>query len=85
MLKTRSSATKKEITLDDFNFIMVLGRGSFGKVFLTELREDKKLFAIKSMRKDILIETEQVESTLLEKQIMIEVDHPFLIHMDYVF
>lgn len=85
MVKTRSTTTKKEITLDDFNFIMVLGRGSFGKVFLTELREDKKLFAIKSMRKDILIETEQVESTLLEKQIMIEVDHPFLIHMDYVF
>ena len=58
LLKTRSSTTKKEITLDDFNFIMVLGRGSFGKVFLTELRENKKLYAIKSMRKDILIETE---------------------------
>lgn len=64
---------------------MVLGRGTFGKVFLVELKSTKKLYAIKSIRKDILIEYEQVESTLLEKQIMLEVEHPFLVNMDYVF
>jgi len=34
---------------------MVIGRGTFGKVFLAELKENKKLYAIKSIRKDILI------------------------------
>lgn len=58
MVKRRSTVTKKEISFEDFTFIMVLGRGSFGKVFLVELTENKKLYAIKSMRKDILLETE---------------------------
>jgi len=37
---------------------MVIGRGAFGKVFLAELKTKdgtKKLYAIKSIRKDILI------------------------------
>ena len=83
-MKHRSTLARKTISFDDFNFIMVLGRGTFGKVFLVELKATKKLYAIKSIRKDILLEYEQVESTMLEKQIMIEVDHPFLINMDYV-
>jgi serine/threonine protein kinase len=35
---------------------MVIGRGTFGKVFLAELKKNKKLFAIKSIRKDILLQ-----------------------------
>jgi serine/threonine protein kinase len=64
---------------------MVLGRGAFGKVFLAELKHDKQLYAIKSIRKDILIEMDQVDNTLLEKDIMFECDHPFLVGMEYLF
>jgi len=64
---------------------MVLGRGAFGKVFLAELQTDKTLYAVKSIRKDILIENDQVQSTLLEKNIMLECNHPFLVGMDYLF
>ena len=64
---------------------MVLGRGTFGKVFLAELQHDKSLYAIKSIRKDILLETEQVKNTLLEKDIMMECESPFLVGMDYLF
>ena len=64
---------------------MVLGRGAFGKVFLGELKQNKKLYAIKSIRKDVLIEMDQIENTMLEKDIMFECDHPFLVGMDYLF
>jgi serine/threonine protein kinase len=64
---------------------MVIGRGSFGKVFLAEHKTTKKLFAVKSIRKDILIQYDQVESTILEKDIMFECDHPFLVGMEYLF
>ena len=40
--------------------MLVLGRGAFGKVFLAELNANKKLYAIKSIRKDVLIETDQI-------------------------
>ena len=64
---------------------MVLGRGAFGKVFLAELKQNKQLYAIKSIRKDVLIEMDQIENTMLEKDIMFECDHPFLVGMDYLF
>ena len=75
----------KELTLESFKIITVLGKGTFGKVYLTELIDDKSLYAIKAIRKDVLIETEQVESTKQERDILLECDHPFLCGMDYVF
>jgi len=35
---------------------MVIGRGTFGKVFLGELKATGKMYAIKSIRKDVLIQ-----------------------------
>jgi len=54
--KTLKKIDEKEIEFDDFKKLMVLGRGAFGKVFLVELQTTKELFAVKSIRKDILIE-----------------------------
>lgn len=46
---------------------------------------ESKLYAIKAIRKDVIIEHEQVENTMLEKTIMMELTHPFLVSMDYLF
>tara|TARA_B110000285_G_scaffold231333_1_gene299843 strand:+ start:445 stop:858 length:414 start_codon:yes stop_codon:yes gene_type:complete len=83
--KTLKKIDEKEIEFDDFKKLMVLGRGAFGKVFLVELQTTKELFAVKSIRKDILIEMDQVSNTLLEKQIMFECNHPFLVPLEYLF
>jgi hypothetical protein len=40
---------------------------------------------MKSLRKDVIIEYDQVESTKLEKNILMQADHPFLVGMNYVF
>jgi hypothetical protein len=40
---------------------------------------------MKGLRKDVILEYDQVESTLLEKQILQKADHPFLVGMEYVF
>jgi protein kinase/protein kinase A len=63
----------------------LLGRGTFGKVFLAELRSSKKMYAIKTIRKDVLIEYNQVQNTKLEKDILLSCDHPNLVGMDYLF
>ena len=57
-------------TLEDFKMMVVLGKGTFGKVFLAEFKQNKKLYAIKVIRKDVLIEYNQVKNTKLEKEIM---------------
>jgi len=48
---------KKQVTLADFVIQKVIGRGSFGKVFLVQLKSDQsKVFAMKSLRKDVIID-----------------------------
>ena len=74
-----------DIKYEDFQIKFLLGRGTFGKVFLAELIKSKKLYAIKAIRKDILIEYNHVENTKLEKDILFSCDHPFLVRMDYLF
>jgi hypothetical protein len=74
-----------DIKYEDFKLIMMLGRGTFGKVFLAELTKQNKLYAIKAIRKDVLIEYNQVQNTKLEKDILFSCDHPFLVGMDYLF
>ena len=75
----------KNATLNDFQIKRVIGRGSFGKVFLVIHKSSGEVYAMKSLRKDVILDSDQVESTKLEKDILMEADHPFLVGMSYVF
>jgi serum/glucocorticoid-regulated kinase 2 len=74
-----------EVKLEDFKTIKVLGRGSFGKVCLVEYIPTKEMFAMKSLKKDVLIDQDQIENTLLEKNILQSIDHVFLVGLNFCF
>lgn len=73
------------VKLEDFDILKVIDKGSFGKVFLVELRSNGHLYAMKRIRKDILIEKGQIDNTFNERDILLKTEHPFLLGMDYVF
>ena len=76
----------KETTLEDFKLLKVIGRGTYGKVFLIEERKNPGVvYAMKSLDKQSIIESEQYNETLLEKKIMECIDHQFIIPLNYVF
>ena len=41
-----------KISKDDFQIIKVIGRGTFGKVFLVRKRDDNKVYAMKVLKKE---------------------------------
>ena len=71
--------------LQDFEVKAIIGKGSFGKVFAVVEKQTGKVFAMKAISKDLLLDQNCIESTLLEKEILLENHHPFLINMSYVF
>jgi len=77
--------TIKNVSLEDFQIMKVIGRGSFGKVCLVQYKKTKELYAMKSLKKDVLLDQDQVESTLVEKKILEKLDYPFLVGMVFCF
>lgn len=72
------------IGLEDFHLIAVLGRGSFGKVMLSKDKITGELFAIKALKKDFIVQNDDVVSVLLEKKIFQMASashHPFLLNL----
>lgn len=76
---------KGEAKLEDFKICKMIGRGTFGKVYLVEQAGTGNMYAMKCIRKDIIIENEQMDNIQLEKDILFQIDHPFLVNMEFVF
>lgn len=75
----------KKITLDDFDIIKVLGRGAFGKVMLVEKKDNKQVYAIKSLHKEQIIGQDQIEHTKTERYVLEKSKCLFLVSLEYAF
>ena len=75
------------MNFEDFKMVSILGKGTFGKVYLVKYEKNGKIkyYAMKSIRKDIVVEHNSIENIQLEKLILLQVNHPFIISMEYVF
>lgn len=75
----------------DFEPIKVLGRGSFGKVYLVREVSTGRLFALKQLKKATLIVSDDevdpvnYQRTVNEKSILEMVDHPNIVRLYYAF
>jgi RAC serine/threonine-protein kinase len=75
----------KKMCLEDFNLIKLIGRGSWGKVMLSREKSSGSLYAIKILKKHVIISQNEVGHTLTESRVLRTTNHPFLIALRYSF
>ncbi|ORY97646.1 kinase-like domain-containing protein [Syncephalastrum racemosum] len=83
-----TAVAQVKIGLDDFDLLVVLGRGNFGKVMLAQYRKDKQVYAMKVLKKQDMVDNEDIQSARCEKQAFLNASrehHPFLVGLHSCF
>jgi len=76
---------KSKVTFENFEFLKTLGKGTFGKVILCREKATNQLYAMKILKKEVIIKKDEVEHTMTEKRVLQKTDHPFLLTLKYSF
>ena len=70
------------ISHKDFDYLRILGRGSFGKVIHVRAKVTKKHYALKVIAKRKLIEnSESTSQVTIERNVLLTCDHPNIVKM----
>ncbi|KAK7433279.1 Serine/threonine-protein kinase [Neonectria magnoliae] len=69
-----------KLTVDDFELLTVVGKGSFGKVYQVRRRDTNCIYALKSIQKTKIISRTEVTHTLAERSILAQINSPFIVN-----
>jgi len=77
--------TNQSLSVDDYELLKVVGKGSFGKVMQVRKKDTGKIFAMKVLKKAQLVARKQVAHTKTERKVLEDISHPFVCHLKYAF
>lgn len=63
----------------------MLGKGSFGEVYLVEKVSDKLLYAMKVLSKEKILGKNLSRYALTERNVLSIMNHPFIVKLHYAF
>ncbi|KAL2632205.1 hypothetical protein R1flu_016891 [Riccia fluitans] len=69
----------------DFELLRVVGRGAFGKVYQVRKKGTDEIFAMKVMKKQVIVEKNHCDYMKAERDILVKVFHPFIVQLQYSF
>ncbi|XP_061913544.1 serine/threonine-protein kinase Sgk2 isoform X2 [Entelurus aequoreus] len=70
----------------DFDFLAVIGKGTFGKVLLAKLKATKKFYAVKVLQKKVILKKKEQKNIMAERNVLLKsLQHPFLVRLHYSF
>ena len=55
-----ASSNSNHVSLSDFDMIKVIGRGSYAKVLMVELKSTKRIYAMKVIKKELVTDDEDI-------------------------
>ncbi|KAH0484598.1 MAG: uncharacterized protein KVP18_003539 [Porospora cf. gigantea A] len=83
--KIRRALEKKRLRIDDFELRETVGTGTFGRVRIVRLKNvnPDKLppMCLKIVKKATVIQMRQVEHIKAEKDILMSIEHPFIVNL----
>uniref|UniRef100_A0A671NWH0 non-specific serine/threonine protein kinase n=1 Tax=Sinocyclocheilus anshuiensis TaxID=1608454 RepID=A0A671NWH0_9TELE len=74
-----------KVTMHDFEYLKLLGKGTFGKVILVKEKATGKYYAMKILKKEVIVAKDEVAHTLAENRVLQNSKHPFLTALKYSF
>lgn len=78
--------TQRQYSLDDFELIRVIGRGSYAKVLMVELKRTRRIYAMKVIKKSLVTDDEDIDWVQTEKHVFETAsNHPFLVGLHSCF
>ncbi|OCH92893.1 Pkinase-domain-containing protein [Obba rivulosa] len=81
-----ANKTKRALTPRDFEFLKLIGRGTFGRVFQVRKRDTKRIYAMKVLSKREIIAKKEVAHTIGERKILQRsLESPFLVGLKFSF
>ncbi|RXK36317.1 AGC/AKT protein kinase [Tremella mesenterica] len=73
------------LTIDSFELLKVVGKGSFGKVMQVRKRDTLRIYALKTIRKAHIVSRSEVTHTLAERTVLAQVNCPFIVPLKFSF
>ena len=81
----RDMLVSKDIGTDDFQIVKVIGRGTFGKVFLVKKRDTRVPYAMKVLKKEQIMQRNLYQKTRAERDILERIKSPFIVDLHFAF
>ena len=76
---------ENDLNRNMFEFITVIGKGGFGKVWKVQYKKTKEYFALKEMSKRKILDKKSEKSINSERKFLSILNHPFIVNMHYAF
>ncbi|GAA5960431.1 hypothetical protein JCM21900_003592 [Sporobolomyces salmonicolor] len=73
------------LTIDAFDLLKVIGKGSFGKVMQVRKKDTGRIYALKTIRKAHIVSRSEVTHTLAERTVLAQVNNPFIVPLKFSF
>lgn len=75
-----------EMKPSDFDYLKVIGTGSFGKVLLARHRKEGGYYAVKVLDKQMIIKNKEERRVMVERSVLLKgLKHPFLVGLHFSF
>ncbi|KAL9935834.1 hypothetical protein V8E36_005411 [Tilletia maclaganii] len=82
---TAGTGSGSGLTIESFELLKVIGKGSFGKVMQVRKRDTNRIYALKTIRKAHIVSRSEVTHTLAERTVLARVDNPFIVPLKFSF